>query len=137
MNTWQKILELVNEVQGTNIKMGEEFEIAPANYNPCKFTEKGCIDCEGDDIGEWLYSILVKDATIKTTRQKPKVGDEYIHIAFCVGNFITQTRFWTNNEINNNKWDNGLAFHPHEKDKAERVIEKMLEVARNEAKNDK
>ena len=67
----QRILDLVNEVQGTDIEINEEFIIKDGLFNPYTIADKECIlvDKSGDDSTKWLGCLLTEKGIVKQIPQ--------------------------------------------------------------------
>ena len=77
MNKWEKVLDIINEVQGTDIKMGEEFEIENFIRNPVVMTDEGLIDYNDNVLQNYLVGLIYGSVRIKPKKWVPKEGEAY------------------------------------------------------------
>ncbi len=133
MNTWQKVLDIINKVQGTNIEMGEEFDIENNSYNPFKMTEEGLVDCDGDLAILGIHHLIsgIESIIKKPKKWKPKL-DEYYFTPFLANSTLYAKCIWVDNGIDNFRLDNNLVCRTEEE-----TIEKaklMLKAIESEGK---
>jgi len=79
---WQKVLDIVKEVQGTDIEMGEEFEVEGHEYEKYKMTELGLEDVSENYKHFALHKLIRGVMTIKPKKWLPKNGDKLYYICF-------------------------------------------------------
>jgi len=74
-------MEVLARVFG--LSLNEEFNIKGSNYNPHKVTERGLLDCDGDQNPVWLQWMLLGDASITKRPKapwKPKEDERYWYV---------------------------------------------------------
>ena len=132
MNKWQKVLDIINEVQGTDIKMGEEFEIEGDIINPrlylnMKITNFGLEDCYGNKHKNNALALLIYgDVKIKTKQFVPKVGEKYFIAGIEEVDLYCET-YWEDCDCDKLWLKRGICFKT--KEEAIASAKKMLEVA--------
>ena len=139
MNKWQKVLDIINEVQGTAIQMGEEFEIEGDIINPrlylnMKITNFGLEDCYGNKHKNNALALLIYgDVKIKTKQFVPKEGKFYYVAAISEDDLYREVCY--ENDSADKLWlERGLWFRTPEE--AIALAKKMLEVANDRPNTD-
>lgn len=97
MSVWQKVLDIVNEVHGTDIKMGEEFEIELGCWNPYKFTNDGIKDSEEGTPEILIPYLLSGKRRITQLPWKPKSGETY-YCPILLYTSLVKNSVWTNGQ---------------------------------------
>ena len=126
MNKWQKVLDIINEVQGTDIQMGEEFYVGGLR-NIVVMTDSGLRDNRGFLLSNILVGLIAEDIKIKPKQWAPKDGEQcYVADAGSRELFIIW-RYSSSSRYDKLILKRGLIRKT--KEEAISLAEKMLEVA--------
>ena len=131
MNKWQKVLDIINEVQGTNIEMGEEFEIEEYRNYTLKMTEAGLTDAHEVFPKVTLVELMEGKYKIKPKQWMPKEGERYFVAGIEEENLYCETQ-WEDCDCDKLWLKRGICFKT--KEEAIALTKRMLEVA-NETTN--
>ena len=126
MNKWQKVLDVINVVQGTDIKMGEEFYVGGLR-NIVVMTDSRLRDNRGFLLPNILVGLIAEDIKIKPKQWIPKKGETcYLadpsHIEFVI------TYPYTGSEFDSLLLERGVIRKT--KEEAIALTKKLLEVVR-------
>ncbi len=139
MSIMKELLDLINDIQGTRIKLSEEFRIKGSDLT-LKFhlgtlfsQEKGFSWCEDD--GKYLKKIITEKNVIEThkKRWKPDYGQEYyipkINVASLYDNCC-----WQGDYIDKQSLKKGIIFETPEKavEMSRKLLDYIKELRENE-----
>ena len=138
MDKWQKVLDIINEVQGTTIEMNEEFDIENFHQNPYKFVSidvigenTGLINNKGSMSNTLIGFLIRKDEKIiqKPKKWKPKMKEEYF-TPFLHPEVLYSSYEWDNHYVEMWRLNNNLVC----KTKIEAIAKakKMLKAIESE-----
>jgi hypothetical protein len=137
MNKWEKVLNIINEVQGTDIEMGEEFDIILADKtmsykNPYMFTYDGMVTATNDghfEPNSKIGYLISGEVRIKKLPRKPKEGEWYwVPEIYDTGMASSYT--WQDCASDNAIFNLGIVRYTQEE--AIALAKKMLEVAKGD-----
>ena len=116
MDKWQKVLDIINEVQGTSIEMGEEFDIKDYDCNPYKFTKEGLKDNADFYIGIIDEFINGEIKIIqKPKKWKPKMLGLYFIPFVDVGYYCLWGEYkWVDDSVDNRRLEGNLVCETKE-----------------------
>lgn len=137
MDNMQKLLDLVNEIQGTDIKMDEEFEIKEVEGVNYKFTLEGFWS-DGRCRNSWFESskiikLISKKLNIIKPKWKPKLGERYFVSSL---NYIARNKevTWEDDDFDKDNYNNGMAFRT--KEEAVSMSNKLIKYAKEIRENE-
>ena len=130
MNKWEEVLKIINWVQGTNIQMGEEFDVPYSSLNPYKMTDDGLVDVDLYKTTFIWVRLITGEIKIKNRPWVPKEGDTLFYPAPYFKSLFDTITYGEASPLSKTLIEHGI--HCRTKAEAIEMSKKMLGVVDHE-----